>query len=105
MIGSMVELHHMNGKRFLGKVAVKDDQGLILYCLPVKALESVPPSSGAKAQLKEMLHTLFFPWQQIEYVDIGGEPQGFDSIYYSWFHGEPISEFFEKEKYLGSETL
>ncbi len=92
----MVEIHLLCGKRYLGKVTVKDRDGLILYCIPVKALESVPPGSGADEQLREMLHTVFFPWQQIEYVDIGGEPVGFDSIYSSWFHGRPMSNFFEK---------
>lgn len=96
MIGDMVEVHLLNGKRFLGKINVKDEQGLILYCIPVKALESVPPGEGAKDEMREMMHTVFFPWQQIEYVDIGGEPQGFDSLYYSWFKGESIAKFFEK---------
>lgn len=96
MIGMMVEIHLLNGKRFLGKVTQKDDQGVIAYCIPVKALESVPPGESAKDEMREMLHTVFFPWQQIEYIDIGGEPQGFDSLYYSWFKGEPIGEFFEK---------
>ncbi|MGI6456280.1 MAG: hypothetical protein ACOX5R_11770 [bacterium] len=96
MVGQMVEVHLLNGKRFLGKIRIKDEQGLTVYCIPVKALESVPPGSGAKAEMREMMHTLFFPWQQIEYVDIGGEPVGFDSLYYSWFHGESIDDFFEK---------
>lgn len=96
LLGKMVEVHHINGKRFLGKVTVKDEQGIILYCLPVKALESVPPGSGAIAELREMLHTLFFPWQQIEYLDIGGEPIGFDALYSSWFQEQTILSFFEK---------
>jgi hypothetical protein len=96
MIGKMVELHLLNGKRFLGKVASKDNEGLILYCVPVKALESVPPGSGAIEQIREMLHTVFFPWLQIEYIDIGGEPLGFDSLYYSWFHEMSLDEFFTK---------
>lgn len=96
MIGKMVELHLLNGKRFLGKITVKDEHGLILYCLPVKGLESVPPGTEAEEQLREMLHTLFFPWAQIEYVDIGGEPIGFDALYSSWFHEHSITQFFEK---------
>ena len=103
MIGKMVEIHLLNGKRFLGKVTVKDNQGLILFCIPVKALESVPPGKQAHEQLREMLHTVFFPWQQIEYVDIGGEPIGFDSLYASWFQGQPVADFFEKP--TESETL
>ncbi|MBI1387343.1 MAG: hypothetical protein GC154_02715 [bacterium] len=96
MIGEMVEVHLLNGKRFLGKVTVKDEHGLILYTIPVKALESVAPGEGAIEEMREMLHTVFFPWQQIEYVDIGGEPLGFDDLYSSWFKTISISEFFEK---------
>lgn len=96
IVGEMVEVHLLNGKRFLGKITNKDAEGIILYCVPVKALESVTPGSNAQDELREMLHTLFFAWQQIEYVDIGGEPVGFASIYSSWFHGTPIAEFFEK---------
>lgn len=96
LIDKLVELHLLNGKRFLGKVTYKDADGVILYCIPVKALESVPPGSGAKDEMREMLHTAFFPWDQVEYIDIGGEPIGFDSLYYSWFQGQPLSNFFEK---------
>ncbi len=96
MIGKMVELHLLNGKRFLGKVTVKDEHGLILYCVPVKALESVPPGVGAVEEMQEMLHTVFFPWQQVEYVDIGGEPIGFDELYAPWFKDISIADFFER---------
>ncbi len=99
MIGEMVEVHLLNGKRFLGKIKVKDKEGLILYCIPVKALESVPPGKGAIEQIREMIHTVFFPYQQIEYVDIGGEPMGFDAIYASWFQGQPVSNYFEKNTF------
>lgn len=96
MIGEMVELHLLNGKRFLGKVTQKDDQGVILYCISVKALESVPPGEGAHTEMREMLRLIFFPWDQIEYIDIGGEPLGYDYLYASWFHGRPVSDFFER---------
>ena len=103
MIGEMVEIHLLNGKRFLGKVTVKDRDGLILYCIPVKALECVPPGQGAIEQIREMIHTVFFPWQQIEYVDIGGEPIGYDAIYSSWFQGSPVANFFEKTVFSSME--
>lgn len=96
MIGEMVEVHLLNGKRFLGKVTAKDDQGLFIYCISVKALESVPPGEGAIGQMREMLRTIFFPWHQIEYVDIGGEPMGYDHIYSSWFQGRKVAAFFEQ---------
>ncbi|MBD3268314.1 hypothetical protein GF373_16735 [bacterium] len=96
MIGKMVELHLLNGKRFLGRVASKDSEGIILYCVPVKALESVPPGAGAFEQIREMLHTVFFPWNQVEYVDIGGEPMGFEHLYYSWFCDIKLEKFFTK---------
>ncbi len=96
MIGKIVEIHLLNGKCYLGKVTHKDREGIFLYCIPVKALESVPPGSGALEQMSEMLHTLFFAWQQVEYVDIGGEPIGFDSLYASWFHDKSLDDFFEK---------
>ncbi|MDP8244021.1 MAG: hypothetical protein P9L94_08080 [Candidatus Hinthialibacter antarcticus] len=96
MVGELVELHLLNGKRFLGKITVKDDQGVILYCVPVKAMESVPPGVGALDEMREMLHTVFFPWIQVEYVDIGGEPIGFDELYAPWFKDISIAEFFER---------
>ncbi|HOJ60091.1 MAG TPA: hypothetical protein PK878_07360 [bacterium] len=94
--GKLVEVHLLNGKRFLGKITSKDGEGLVMYCIPVKALETVPPGSGALDEMREMLHTVFFPWQQVEYVDIGGEPIGFDSLYSSWFRGQPVANFFER---------
>ncbi len=96
MIGALVELHLLNGKRFLGKVTLKDREGLVLYCIPVKALESVPPGKDTHEQLREMVRTVFFPWQNIEYVDIGGEPIGFNAIYASWFHEESLEDFFAR---------
>lgn len=96
LVNELVEVHLLNGKRFLGKVTMKDAEGMVMYCVPVKALEGVSPGSSALDELREMLHTVFFPWQQVEYVDIGGEPVGFDSLYWSWFRGEPVAGFFEK---------
>lgn len=96
MVGEMVELHLLNGKRFLGKITVKDDQGVVMYCVPVKALESVPPGVGAVGEMQEMLHTVFFPWIQVEYVDIGGEPIGFDELYAPWFKDISITDFFDR---------
>ena len=105
LVGEMVEVHLLTGKRFLGKITVQDDQGVILYCIPVIALESVSPGSGALDQMREMLHTLFFAWQQIEYIDIGGEPVGFDSLYSSWFQRQSISDFFKKPTLSGSDKI
>ncbi len=96
MIGELVEIHLMNGKRFLGKIMQKDSEGVILYGIPVKALESVPPGTGALEQMREMLHTVFFAWQQIEYMDIGGEPIGFQALYASWFKEQSLVDFFQK---------
>lgn len=96
MIGEMVELHLLNGKRFLGKVTLQDPMGVTLYCIPIKALESVPTGKDAIPLMREMMHTVFFPWQQVEYIDIGGEPMGYDSLYSSWFQGKSVAQFFEK---------
>ena len=96
MIGKMVELHLLCGKRFLGKVSSKDTEGIILYCIPVKALESVAPGAAAFGEIREMLHTIFFPWSQVQYIDIGGEPMGFDHLYGSWFNGVKIEDFFDR---------
>ncbi|MDX9752673.1 MAG: hypothetical protein RBU29_01850 [bacterium] len=104
MIGTMVEVHLLNGKRFLGKVAEKDREGIILYGIPVKALESVPPGMSAPEQIREMLQTVFFPWEQVEYVDIGGEPVGFQDLYSSWFSSTLIEDFFTKITRLQSEN-
>ncbi len=96
IVGEVVEVHLLNGKRFLGKITNKDSEGILVFCVPVKALESVSPSNNALEELRDMLHTLFFAWQQIEYIDIGGEPVGFPALYSSWFHGMPLTEFFDR---------
>lgn len=96
MIGQMVEVHLLNGKRFLGKITVKDEQGVVLYCVPVKALEDVPTGGDALSEISEMLHTVFFPWAQVEYIDIGGEPIGFGALYGPWFRDTKLDEFFDR---------
>ncbi|MGC9327086.1 MAG: hypothetical protein ACP5I1_05605 [Candidatus Hinthialibacter sp.] len=96
MINQLVEIHLLNGKRFFGKVMHKDSEGVILYGVPVKGLESITPGSKALEELREMLHTVFFAWQQVEYIDIGGEPVGFESLYSSWFKDQSLGDFFEK---------
>ena len=48
--------------------------------------------------LRSMRHTLFFPHVNIEYVDIGGEPLGFDHLFHGWFGNEPLDEFFRIEE-------
>ena len=95
LIGKMVEIHLLNGKRFLGKVKYKDPDGITMYCIPVKVLETSPEGTDISGQLKDMLHTLFFPYSNIEYIDIGGEPLGFDRLFGSWFGRKPLDNFFD----------
>jgi len=47
LVGSMIEIHLLNGKRFLGKVLGQERDGLIMSCVPLKALETMPPSSDS----------------------------------------------------------
>ena len=91
----MVEVHLLNGKRFLGKVRGSDSSGIYLYCIPLRVLDTLPEGSDIRDQLKQMLHTLFFPFVNIEYIDIGGEPVGFDTLFAGWFGGQPLADFFD----------
>lgn len=97
LVTKMVEVHLQNGKRFLGKVKQQDIHGLTVYCIPLKVLETMPEGGDMREQLKDMLHTLFFPWVAVEYVDIGGEPVGFDTLFAQWFEYEPLGQFFDYE--------
>lgn len=95
LIGRMVEVHLLNDKRFLGKVRRCDRDGIILYCIPSAMIDTLPQGSNLKSQLAEILHTLFFPYVNIEYIDIGGEPVGFDTLFAQAFGGDSLEDLFE----------
>ncbi|MCA9409896.1 MAG: hypothetical protein H6751_09805 [Candidatus Omnitrophica bacterium] len=95
MIGKMVEVHLLNDKRFLGKVRRRDRDGVTLYCIPLSMIDTLPQGSSVKDQLGEILSTIFFPYVNIEYIDIGGEPVGFDSLFSQAFDNEPLESLFE----------
>lgn len=101
LVEQMVEVHLVNGKRFLGKVKRVDETGIVVYCIPLKVLETMPEGTGIREQLRSILATLFFPFVNIEYLDIGGEPVGFGALFESWFRDEPIESFFEFERERG----
>jgi len=101
LIDQMVEIHLLNGKRFLGKVKRIDELGIIVYCIPLKVLETMPEGGNIREQLRSILATLFFPFINVEYIDIGGEPVGFDTLFESWFRDEPIESFFDFERLRG----
>ena len=98
LVGLVVEIHLLHGKRFLGKVLGQERDGLVVYCIPLKALETMPPSGDVRNDLKEMQQTLFFPWTGVEYIDIGGQPIGFDALYAGWFGGANVEHFFRTEE-------
>ncbi len=95
LVGKMVELHLLNGKRFLGKVRRRDRDGITLYCIPSSTIDTNPYGESLKSQLREILHTLFFPYVNIEYLDIGGEPVGFDTLFAQVFEGASLESLFE----------
>jgi len=97
LVDNIVEIHLLNGKRFLGKVRRRDSEGMTVSCIPLQALETLPEGSGVCEQLRGMVSTLFFPLVQIEYVDIGGEPVGFDALFAAWLQGRPVESLFETE--------
>jgi hypothetical protein len=94
LVGRMVEIHLLNGKRFLGLVLDKDRDGITLRCLPLRVLESAPEGGDIAGQLRSMISTRFFPYINIEFVDVGGEPVGFDVLFAKWFGGGPIVDYF-----------
>ncbi len=95
LVGKMVEVHLLNDKRFLGKVRHRDRDGITLYCIPLSMIDTLPAGASIAGQLSEVLHTLFFPYANIEYVDIGGEPVGFDTLFSHAFGGEKLETLFE----------
>ena len=95
LLGKMVEVHLLNSKRFLGKVRAHDQEGITLYCIPLSLLDTLLPGTSIREQLPEILHTLFFPYVNIEYIDIGGEPVGFDTLFYHAFQGQKLEGLFE----------
>ena len=95
LVGKMVEVHLLNGKRFLGKVKRVDPIGITVYCIPLKVLETMPEGANVREQLRSILATLFFPFVNIEYIDVGGEPVGFDALFATWFGGENVASFFD----------
>jgi len=102
LLDRLVEVHLLNGKRFLGKVRRVDSFGVTVYSIPLKVLETMPEGVNIREQLRSILATLFFPFVNIEYIDIGGEPVGFDALFSSWFGGEPLESFFDYERLAAS---
>lgn len=96
LVGKVVEIHLLNGKRFLGMVRRKDPEGITLSCVSLQVLETMPEGPGLQDQLKSMISTLFFPFVNVEYVDIGGEPLGFDTLLASWLQGLSVEHLFDK---------
>ena len=95
LVCKMVEVHLLNSKRFLGKVRGRDRDGITLYCIPLSLIDTLPAGASIREQLPEILHTLFFPYVHIEYIDIGGEPVGFDTLFYYAFQGERLEDLFD----------
>jgi hypothetical protein len=95
LVGKMVEVHLLNDKRFLGKVRGRDRDGITLYCISLAMIDTLPQGSNLQSQLVDVLHTLFFPYVNIEYIDIGGEPVGFDTLFSQAFGGASLEELFE----------
>jgi len=95
LLGRMVEVHLLNDKRFLGKVRARDREGVTLYCIPLSVIDTLPEGTDIRSQLREVLHTLFFPYTNVEYIDIGGEPVGFDTLFEHAFGGQKLELLFE----------
>ena len=95
LVGKIVEIHLLNGKRFVGRVRRKDPEGVTLTCIPLQVLETLPEGSNLREQLRSMISTLFFPFVNVEYLDIGGEPIGFDTLFAAWLQGESLEDLFD----------
>lgn len=96
LLGKMVEIHLLNGNRFLGEITERDHDGVIVRCLPMRVMDTAPEGEDLADQMTQMLHTLFFPYVNIEYMDIGGEPLGFDVLFANFFGGRKLTELFER---------
>jgi hypothetical protein len=96
--GRMVELHLLNGNRFLGKVIARESDGVVLRCIPMSVIDAARDGENLAHSLHQILHTVFFPYVNIEYMDIGGEPVGFDTLFASFFGGRRLSELFDHDQ-------
>ncbi|HNT36909.1 MAG TPA: hypothetical protein PKH07_18110, partial [bacterium] len=97
LVSKLVEVHLLNGNRFLGKVKEVDAYGVTVFCIPLTMLEGAVEARNILDDLRIMRHTLFFPHANIEYIDIGGEPLGFDHLFRTWFGSVPLDEFFKSD--------
>ena len=95
LINKVVEIHLLNGKRFLGKVRRKDPEGVTLSCIPMQVIETMNIESNMEEQIRTMVSTLFFPYVNVEYLDIGGEPVGFDTLFAIWLQGRSLERMFD----------
>ncbi len=94
LVGNIVEVHITSGKRFFGRVRRQSRDGVLVYGVPVRVFDAAPTSVDMRDDLRRMLSTVFVPFVGIEYIDIGGEPIGFDRLYGPWFGGEALEIFF-----------
>ncbi len=94
LTGHVVEVYLNGGKRFLGKIRRQSRDGILLYGLPMRVLDTLNTTTDMREELRRMLSTIFVPYVGIEYIDIGGEPIGFDDLYGTIFGGELLQDFF-----------
>lgn len=94
LAGRVVEVHLVGGKRFIGKVRRQIRDGVLLYGVPVRVLDSFTSNADMRDELNKILSTVFIPYVSIEYVDVGGEPIGFDALYSGWFGGQSLESYF-----------
>ena len=94
LTGLVVEVHLTGGKRFLGRIRRQNRDGVLLYGLPVRVLDTLTTEGDMREELLRIVSTIFIPYVGIEYIDVGGEPIGFDELYGTCFGGESLESFF-----------
>ena len=95
LTGSVVEVHLNGGKRFLGRIR-RQTPRTAFCCSACRCgcwIRSLP-ESDMREELRRIVSSVFVPYVGIEYIDVGGEPIGFNELYGTSFGGESLESFF-----------
>jgi hypothetical protein len=100
MENKIVEVHLRTGRNFFGKLVSKDRDGVIVFGVSSKAMnEADLAQTGLKIEefLSEMLTTMFFPYANIEYIDISAKISSIQSELDHIIHSTPLEKLFDED--------
>jgi len=101
MKGRIVEVFLKDGKSFLGKLVDKDRDGVTVYGLYTRHLrEAISFARTNSCDLADAVirQLAFFPYHNIDYINLDDGKGHFASLYGHLFHPYTIEEFFQLEE-------